>query len=478
MNITLVKTEDNRATIRVGYNASDVSRHFERVLRRAGKGLKIAGFRPGKIPPNVVRNRLGTEELQQLARDDLREDAVRQAVKELKLEVRSQQAEFSGDELPMENAPYEVEFRLLLMPKVVLPDYRSFKLPLKKVTVTERMKADYRERLRDRFTEYHVKPGAVEMGDAVVYDLTTSLTETGEPAPLAHQDVLYRTGERDNLPGYDEHFVGRTPPAQFSFDYKMPEDFVNEEVAGKTLTFSVTLKEVKQVVRPELTLDFIREHFKVADMREFDKMVEDSLSAQLEAEENAYREDVALEHVAGRAEAHISDDMAKQEIDYLVSSRERALRARGQSLAAVLKQRGQTLEELRDELREEAVHRIREFLVVKEIAEAEGYKVSKEEFARYAGSLARRYSLSKKQLAKLMKNREFLNDTTAEILRAKVKRHLAQAVTFYYEDEESPEETEEDATGSASASARTGVPAKEDAPVSELKRSDDASEHG
>lgn len=442
MNIEPIKTEDNVVVVRVSYDGNEVSRHFERVLRQAGKNLRIPGFRPGKTPANVLRNRLGTEELQRLARDELREDAVKRSVEELKLEVRSWQPEFSGQALPVENDPYEVEFQLALMPKVVLPDYRSFRLPIKKLSVNEEMRQKYKDRLRDRFTEYPDKPGAVEMGDAILYDLATQFTGSGEQAPLAHQDVLYQTGEKDNLPGYDEHFVGRTAPSEFTFEYIMPDDFVNEQVAGKNLIFQVKLKAVKGVVHPELTLDFVREHFKVADMREFDKMVEDSLSAEIEAQEESYRQEVALEHVAGRAEAHISEDMLKQEIDYLVGSRDRALRARGQSLAGLLKQEGQTLEEYRDQLREEATHRIREFLVVKEISEAESFRVSKEELGRYASGLARKYSFTKKQMTKLLKNDEFVNDTTAEILRAKVKRHLAQSINFYHEGEEPPEENE------------------------------------
>lgn len=446
MNIELISSTDNRAAVRVDYDPGEVSSHFERVIRVAGKDLRIPGFRPGKVPPNVVRNRLGTEELQRLARDELREHAVREAVRELKLEVRSLVPDFLGESLPVEGEPYEVSFQLPLVPKVVLPDYRSFRLPIKKVVVTEPMKAEYRERLRDRFTEHRDKSGAVEVGDAVLHDLKTSYGDSGEPAPLAQQDVLYRTGRPGNLPGYDEHFAGRKAPERFSFDYTMPEDFVNEEVAGKKLTFEVTLKAVKEAIRPELTVDFVRERFKVADMREFEKMVEDSLAAELAAQEESYREEVALEHVAGRAEAHISQDMLKQEVDYLVSSRDRMLRARGRSLAAALKQKAQTLEEYRDGLRDEANHRIRVFLVVKAVSEAEGFEVSKEELARYAGGLARRYSFTKKELSKLMKSREFINDASAEILGAKVKRHLAGAVSFYYEGEEPPD-TEEDSAG-------------------------------
>jgi trigger factor len=248
--------------------------------------------------------------------------------------------------------------------------------------------------------------------------------------------VLYVLGRDDNLPGYDEHFVGATSGSDLTFEYAMPNDFPNSAVAGKTLILEVKVKSVRTVKRPKVTEDFVKEHFKMDSLEEFDRYLRETLEYELSEEEKRYKESVAMDHLLGRMAVNISEDMIKDETDYLISVHERRLRAAGHSLNEMLKERNQSLDEYRQSLREEASRRLKEFLAVRAIARKKEMSVTDEEISRYTATFMRQYNVSSKDMKKLLKNREFINDAMMEIMRAKVIKHVADSAQFYYEDEE------------------------------------------
>jgi len=458
MEFELIQKENNKASVRASLDAKEVGRFYNSVLNYYNQKLKIPGFRKGKIPRNMLVSRIGKEDLQKQVAAEIKDAAVHRGAEELELDMRSNRVDFIEEPLPEEGKPCVLVFEVALMPDVSVPDYRGFRIPLKKVEIDEGMRQRYRERLLDRFTEYEDKDGPAELGDAIVYDLKTTFEDGAKEAPLKHTGVLYELGREENLPGYDEHFAGAKPGDKLTFEYTMPNDFPNRQVAGKKLIFEAEVSKVKAVVKPELTDEFVRANFQMDTVEEFNRYVEETLEYEMAESERQYKQEVALEHLLGRMAVELSEDMIKDEVDYLVSAQDRQLRQQGTTLEEALKERGQTLEDFRDGLRERAVRRLKEFLAVRAIARAEKMGVTDEELSRYAGTFMRQYNVDTKQMKKLLKNREFLNDAMMELLRAKVFKHVADSAQFYHEGEEEPRdngETEESGTdGSGQGEAK------------------------
>lgn len=436
MQSELVERVENRATVRVSLDAKEVNRHFAAVYEYYNQHLKLPGFRKGKIPRNIIISRVGAEDISRQAQDEIKEAAVNHSLNELGLEARSGNVEYKDERQVVENEPYEVVYEIPLLPEVALPDYKGFSIPIKRVVITDEMRRHYREKLLERFIKFENKDGAAEMGDAITYDLKTTFDDGEKPAPLAHKDTLHILGEEGNLPGYDEHLAGSKAGDKLTFEYVMPNEFPRPEVAGKTLIFEAAVNKVQAVKRPEVTASFVKENFKMESVEEFERYIQEALEYELAEEEKTYKQEVSLSHLLGRMAVVVSEDMIKEETDYLVSSHERNLRARGHSLAEMLKDRDMTLEEYRNSLREEASRRLKEFLAVRAIAKAENIRVTDEEMSRYAASMMRQYNVNSKDMKKLLQNREFLNDAMMEIMRAKVFKHIAESANFYYEDEE------------------------------------------
>jgi trigger factor len=454
MHSELLERVENRAKVRVTLDAKEVGRFFAGVIDHYNQSLKMPGFRKGKIPRNIIMNRVGAEEVAREAADELKEAAINQSLADLSLEARSNNVQFVDEKPPVDGEAYELVYEIPLLPELTLPDYKGFRIPIKRLVINDEMARRYRERLLARFTEYTTKAGPAEMGDAIVYSLKTTFDDGEKEAPLKHEDVLYILGEEDNLPGYDDHLVGAEAGGKLTFEYALPNDFPRGDIAGKTLIFEAEVKEVRTVKRPELTPSFVKENFKMDTVEEFQQYVHDALEYQATEEEKQYKQETALSHLLGRMAVIISEDMIKEETDYLVSSHERNLRSRGHSLAEMLKERDMSLEEYRNGLREDATRRLKEFLAVRAIARAENIQVSNEELSRYSATMMREYNVNAKDMKKLLRNREFLNDAMMEILRAKVFRHIAESAHFYYEDEESEPKPEEE--GEAKKAPETG----------------------
>jgi trigger factor len=142
--------------------------------------------------------------------------------------------------------------------------------------------------------------------------------------------------------------------------------------------------------------------------------------------------------------------MIKDEIDGMVQENDRQLRRQGSSLDQYLQEKGQSLGDYRDGLREPAINRIRFFLGAKTIADREGFEASREDFGRYAYYLMQREGLGPEQIQDLMKHREFFNEANYQIVLEKVLNHLVDKVKFTVGGETEEAETPSAETDSGS----------------------------
>ncbi len=149
----LLSRQDNIARIKATIGATEVDDHFKHVYREFAKGIDIPGFRKGKVPENVIRQRVGMESITSACADALKRFAISQAVEELKLTPRYGTTRWASEPDPEPGQSIEYEFSLPVLPEVTLPDYRAFELSVPVLAVSDEMKATYRRRLVDRFTE-------------------------------------------------------------------------------------------------------------------------------------------------------------------------------------------------------------------------------------------------------------------------------------------------------------------------------------
>jgi trigger factor len=457
----LLSRQDNIARIKATIGATEVDDHFKHVYREFAKGIDIPGFRKGKVPENVIRQRVGMESITSACADALKRFAISQAVEELKLTPRYGTTRWASEPDPEPGQSIEYEFSLPVLPEVTLPDYRAFELSVPVLAVSDEMKATYRRRLVDRFTEYPEKEGAAEKDDGLLVAFTSASADSDEPLPLAADNLMYTVGDEGNFPGWDEHLAGSKAGDEHNFDFTVPEDFSDPRVAGQPVKINLSVESVHEVKPPTLDDAFVKEHLRLDSADKLDEFIDEALDRERDQQVHQMKSDMGLRRLTAELQAEVSDDMVEDELDGLVKDYDTRLRQQGGSLDEFLKGKGQELKEYRQELRNAAVQKIKVFLAIKTIAEAEDLNATADDFRRYALYLIQYEGIPPEKLKELMDEPEFMREATFQILREKVLVHIVESVQFTETDAAKAEGGQQQAVDTKSANVEEESAAKE-----------------
>jgi trigger factor len=384
------------------------------------KEIKLPGFRQGKIPANVLRRHLGAENVDSAAADNLKDYAIDQVLEAHDLAPRGT-AQWHSDPDPTEGEPITYELSIPVLPVVTLPDFANFEIAVPTLEVTDEMKSRFKERLAERYTEYPAKDGPAVAGDALSVGIKSQFKDSGEDAPFAVERMLYVLGQEGNLPGWDEHLVNQAAGAEIKFDYEMPADFADQRIAGKMLQVELAVLEVNAVNRPSIDEPFIKDHFNMESVEQFDKFVDDSLQRERDQQAVQMRIELAMQKLVAALDAELTEDMITEEIDGLVKENDHSLHHYNSSLEEYLKQKGQSLSEYRDTLREPAKTKIKHYLAIRELANQEHITASNDDYQRYAMLLIQREGIPAEKVTELFRNREFFNEATYQIIKEKAQ---------------------------------------------------------
>jgi trigger factor len=379
MKTDLVDVNDTRKNLKVEIPSELVDEQIDRVARDFSKKARIPGFRPGKAPARVIKQRFKDQILYEVAQG-LIPRAVDDALRERGVEavntpdIRDVNVE-EGQALTF-TASFDT------VPSFDPGDLTTIAIRRPSAAVDEAAVDAALERLRDRAARYEAVDGrGVVDGDTIAIDLARNAD--------THEDVTVELGSKANPPGFDEKLLGMEPGQMREFTLSYPSDYAITEMAGKEVAYKVTLKSIKRRVLPALDDEFAK------DLGEFDTL--DALRARV-------RED--LEHEARHAAenevrgALMKQLAAKLPFEAPASLVERELDRRIEEFAHRLmdqgidpRQAGIDWNAFRDAQREGAQGAVASAIVLDEIARREQIQVTdadmEAEIARYAERTSR-----------------------------------------------------------------------------------------
>lgn len=349
----------------------------QKVLRHQAHHVKPAGFRPGKAPLNVVEKHLDPAVLQTEFLDEavnhfyfeaMRKDKIRPVAPpkiELKKFVPFTELEFSA----------EVE----VVGEIKLANYKSISVDLKPVKVTEEDVKEILDRLSKQAAKKTEVERAAENGDEAWIDFTGK-NQKGEPVKGADgKDYPLVLGSKSFIPGFEDNVVGLKPGDKKEFKVKFPADYQVAALQNKNVTFEVKVNKIQQLDLPEIDDDFAKQ---VGPFNNLDELKAD-IKKQIEAERGnqakRQHENELVGLIVEKSTFEIPDILVEEQIDRLEEEEKRNLTYRGQTWQEHLDEEGITAEQHRERKRESALNRVRGGLVLSEIAELEGLKVTPEE---------------------------------------------------------------------------------------------------
>jgi trigger factor len=380
MKIELVDVNETRKNLRVEIPPDVVDAEIDRVARDYSRKARIPGFRPGKAPARVIKQRYKDQILHDVAQD-LIPRAVGDALRERGVEAVDTPA--IRDVTVEEGRPLMFTASFDTVPSFEPGDYSTLSLVRPAARVEEEAVAQALQRLRERAARYETVEGrGVDHGDSATLDIERRGGD--QDAPDLHRDVNVELGSKANPPGFDEQLIGLEVGATKSFSIHYPADHPIGELANTDVSYKVTVKGIKRRILPELDNEFAK------DLGEFETL--DALSARV-------REDLEVEARLA-AERQVRAGLMKQlaqrvPFEVPASLIERELDRRLEELAHRLMEQkidprraDVDWDAFRDSQREAAREAVAGALVLDQVAHLEHLEVTAEEIdqeiSRYA----------------------------------------------------------------------------------------------
>lgn len=357
--------------LRVEIPADRVEKAFGRIYRQFGREAKVRGFRPGKIPRDILRGLYGTE-VQAQALSELVEESLAGAVKDHGLEPVSEPRLETGD--LNEVQPFAFTAVIEVKPEIELKNYRAVPIERVRVDVGDEEVERALKALQERNAQLEAVEGRdrVEDGDYVLIDF--SGTVDGKPfRGSTAQGYPVDIGAGQALPEFEQGLVGMERGVPGNIAVSFPADASEEHGAGKTADFEVTVQDIRHKILPPLDDEFARDYGVCDSLEELREKLRAELQGEIEGFQNGQLKDRIMERLIEDHVFEVAPSMVDRELSYL------ARRARSQQESSGGEAPEQTTEEIREELTPRAESRVKMMLLLEKIAAAEGITASDEE---------------------------------------------------------------------------------------------------
>ncbi|HYI16911.1 MAG TPA: trigger factor [Thermomicrobiales bacterium] len=373
MRVTVERMPGSVAEVDIFADDAEFSEAFNKAYRKIAREVAIPGFRKGKAPRHIIEGMIGRDAIVQQAGEDMMDDLFRRAIEQENLIP-------VGEPRVGILQPEPIGFKVVVevYPEVKLGDYRSVRVEPKEVELEDSEVEEVIEQLqktRATFEELETARQPMD-GDQVILDYTVFEGEEQFQEPV--EDAAFILGESGIFDSLAEAIKLMTPgtTAAVTLAFDDDDETVAPDLRGKELSYEITLKEVKRRVLPERDDELAKA---AGDFETFDALLEQVQKDLLRNKATQTRNEAVTEiinAIAETSEVEIPSTMVEKEIDDELTQFRSRLAQQRVTLEQYLETEHQTMEELRDEIRPNAERRVRNTMVLQEIAKAEELEVT------------------------------------------------------------------------------------------------------
>ena len=398
MKTELTELPESRVRLGVSVAADVIEKRMDRAAKHLAGEMKMPGFRKGKVPPQLVIQRIGREAVvEQAVRDSLPEwyeqaitDSGVITVGDPKLDV---------EDLPAEGEGLEFTIEIGVRPTAELGEYKDLEVGRPEIEVPAEAIDEELERLREGFGSLNPVERPAADGDIAVIDyegtVDGELFEGG-----AGTDMTVELGSERLLPEFEAGLVGKSTGEEAELNVTFPDDYGAEDLAGKAAVFKVKVNEVREKELPDLDDDFAQSASEFDTLDELREEIRSRMAEVLERRSEMEFRDAAVEAAAANATIDLPHDLIHARAHELWERFERTLQARGIDPQMYAQMQGKDRHEMISEGDESAELTLRREATLAAVAEAEDIQPTDEELIEALGS-AEGKQKPEKVLAKL-----------------------------------------------------------------------------
>lgn len=383
LSITVNELSTVERQLQITVPAATVSRKLDEYYQGLGRTVRLKGFRPGKIP-RAVLERYYKKQVESEVTGKLINESYQNALAEHNISPVSQPI-IDSPKLEL-GKDFSFTARVEVAPVVDLQGgYLGIEVEQEKLSVTEEDVERYLEEIRHFHAQLETvkTERQIQPGDFIVIDYTGHV----DGVPLQEGEVKDRLLEvkpDSFLPGFTNRLIGLHTGDSREVTLTVPDDFEQKEIAGKTLTFQVAVKEIREKVVPPLDDQFARdvgEFESLAELRE--KIREEITTRETRRIENALRQDL-IQEILKRNPFEVPPALVAQQTEYLIYQ----ARVQMQRQGLPIDSSSMINRELRESYRPMAEYHVKRSFLLAEIAKREGIELAPEEVKEHVAKLA------------------------------------------------------------------------------------------
>lgn len=409
-----------RLTVEVPFE--ELKPELDKAYKTIGAQVKVQGFRPGKVPPRILDQRVG--------RGVVLEEAVQEALPRLYSEAVSEAgvAPIGRPEVDVTKLDDGKELTFTaevdVRPDFDLPAYDSLTVTVADAVVTDEDVTTQVDELRERFAKLSPVERAAAEGDFVTLDLAATVDGAEVPGGTA-TGLSYQVGSGDLLDGLDEAVTGKVAGDAGTFTTTL----VAGEFEGQNAEVAVTVRAVNERELPAAD-DAWAETTGFATFAELEADVRSRLERMKKLEQGVEARDKVLEALLATVDVPLPDSIVETEIEWRKQSTTQQLAQAGMTLDQYLEAEGKGEEEFEEEVREGATTAVKAQLVLDAVADAEELGVSDAELTDQVVRRAQRAGVSPDQYAQSVVQSGQLQGLVQEVRRGKALATVMESATI------------------------------------------------
>jgi trigger factor len=419
------KIEKNVGVLDVEIDAEQVSVALDKAFRKVVQKVNVPGFRKGKVPRGIFEARFGIESLYQDAIDILLPDAYTNAVEQAGIEPIDRpnvDVEQFG-----KGKPFKFKAKVTVKPEVKLGDYKNLEVPAEEITITDEEIAAELERLQQRNAELVViDEGPAQLGDQTSIDFDGFLDGVPFEGGKGERYSL-ELGSGSFIPGFEEQVVGLNIAEEKDINVTFPENYQAENLAGKPVVFKVKLHEIKRKNLPALDDEFAKDVSEFDTLDEYKADLASKLKERKTKDAEIARETAIIDKATEAAELEVPQVMVDSEIEHMMKDFENRLRQQGMNLELYFQFSGQDEAALKAQMQGDAEKRVRNNLVLEEIAKAENLEVSDADIEEELNNLSKLYNRPAEELRNIFAANGYLENMGSDLKVRKAVKFLVDS---------------------------------------------------
>ena len=404
MKAELLKRDGNKVTFKITVDNDKFEGAVTKAYNKNKGKFNIPGFRKGKAPKQIIESQYGKGVFYNDAIDMLFPEIYPTALDELSIDPIDR-PDLDIEEISKDNGLVMV-VNVEVKPDVNLGEYKGIEIAKPDYTVNEDEVKLRLEEMRNKASRLvDVEGRVIESGDTAVIDFEGFVDGVAFEGGKG-EDYSLVIGSNTFIPGFEEQLIGKNKGEEVEVNVEFPAEYHAENLAGKPATFKVTVKNVQKKELPELNDEFAQ------DTTEFETLAELKADLKAKAEEEAAAKakseerNAVVEAVVANTEVEVPETMVNAQIDSSIMELNYSLQYQGFSIEQLLEMTGKSMQELRDERKEDAEKSVKASLVVDAIAKAENVEVSEEEVEAEVAKMAEAYNMTLPQIKEALKSND------------------------------------------------------------------------